>query len=141
MKSYILCALLILIPLTAFGQQDDTVKERLIRLEEGQKSLNQRFDDVNKRFDDVNKRFDDVNRRIDDLRSDIDKRFNWLYLLVSAIIALNGAMVGSVVWLARQERPMSKKELQKLIEEETDTIKFDLAELKSRLNRLETVQG
>jgi len=134
MKNYILCLILILIPLTAFSQQDDTIKERLIRLEEGQKSLNQRFDDVNKRFD-------DVNRRIDDLRNDIDKRFNWLYILVSAIIALNGAMVGSVVWLARQERPMSKKELQKLIEEKTDTIKFDLAELKSRVNRLETVKG
>lgn len=134
MKNYLLCLLLILIPLTAFSQQDDTIKERLIRLEEGQRALNQRFDDINNRFD-------DVNRRIDDLRNDIDKRFNWLYLLVSAIIALNGAMVGSVVWLARQERPMSKKELQKLIEEKTDTIKFDLAELKSRVNQLETVKG
>jgi hypothetical protein len=133
MKNFTLCFLLILIPLTAFSQQDDTIKERLIRLEEGQKGLNQRFDDVNKRFD-------DVNRRIDDLRNDIDKRFNWLYLLVSAIIALNGAMVGSVVWLARQERPMSKKEFQKLVER-TETIDFEVAELKSRVNRLETVQG
>jgi len=133
MKNYILCSILILIPLTAFSQQDDTIKESLIRLEEGQKALNQRFDDVNKRFD-------DVNRRIDDLRNDIDKRFNWLYILVSAIIALNGAMVGSVVWLARQERPMSKKEFEKLIEK-TDTIDFELAELKSRVNRLETVRG
>lgn len=133
MKSYILCALLILIPLKAFGQQDDTINELLIRLEEGQKVLNQRFDDANQRFD-------DVNRRIDDLRNDIDKRFNWLYLLVSAIIALNGAMVGSVVWLARQERPMSKKKFQKLIEK-TDSIDYEVAELKSRINRLETVQG
>jgi len=133
MKNYILCSLLILIPLTAFSQQDDTIKESLIRLEEGQKALNQRFDDVNKRFD-------DANRRIDDLRNDIDKRFNWLYLLVSAIIALNGAMVGSVVWLARQERPMSKKEFEKLIEK-TETIDFEVAELKSRVNRLETVRG
>lgn len=132
MKHFIFCLLLILIPLTSFSQQDDT-KERLIRLEEGQKALNQRFDDVNKRFD-------DVNRRIDDLRNDIDKRFNWLYLLVSAIIALNGAMVGSVVWLARQERPMSKKELQKLIER-TESIDFEVTELKSRVNRLETVLG
>lgn len=140
MKSYGLCLMLILIPLTAFSQQDNSIKESLIRLEEGQKALNQRFDDVNKRFDDVNKRFDDINRRIDDLRNDVDKRFNWLYLLVSAIIALNGAMVGSVVWLARQERPMSKKEFQKLVER-TESIDFEVAELKSRINRLETVKG
>ena len=39
--------------------------ERLTRLEEGQKSLGARIDDLSKRIDDVNERIDDVNGRFD----------------------------------------------------------------------------
>ena len=38
---------------------DREIVERLTRLEEGQKALNERISDLNKRFDDFNKRFDD----------------------------------------------------------------------------------
>jgi len=64
-----------------------TINERLIRLEEGQKSINQRFEDVNKRFDDVNKRFDDVNKRIDDLQVTFNNRFDDVMTLLQIVIA------------------------------------------------------
>ena len=40
------------------GQTRPTNEERLIRLEEGMKNLNIRFDDMNKRFESIDKRFD-----------------------------------------------------------------------------------
>ena len=77
-----------------------SIEEQLIRMEEGQKSLEKRFDDLtlqmNSRFNDMNNRFDDIN-----------SKFNWLYIMLSSIIALNGVVVGSVVWLARQDRPIA----------------------------------
>jgi len=59
-----------------------TINERLIRLEEGQKSINQRFEDVNKRFDDINKRIDDLqvsfNNRFDDIMT-------WLQIMTTIL--------------------------------------------------------
>ncbi len=66
---------------------DREIVERLTRIEEGHKSLNNRFDDVNKRFDDVNKRFDDVNRRFDDVNKridDVNKRIDDLGHIMNA---------------------------------------------------------
>ena len=40
------------------GQARPTNEERLIRLEEGMKNLNIRFDEMNKRFESIDKRFD-----------------------------------------------------------------------------------
>jgi len=40
------------------GQTRPTNEERLIRLEEGMKNLNIRFDEMNKRFESIDKRFD-----------------------------------------------------------------------------------
>ncbi len=59
---------------------DKEIIERLTRLEEGQKGLNKRFDDVNKRFDDVNKR--------------IDMLANLMYVIIAGIFGL----IGFVVW-------------------------------------------
>lgn len=97
---------------------DREIVERLTRLEEGHKSLNNRFDDVNKRFDDVNKRFDDVNKRIDDVNKRIDDlghimnaRFgdvnerlgdimNFLHILAGAMLIVGGGVLGwlVVIW-------------------------------------------
>jgi len=89
-----------------------SIEERLIRVEEGQKSLEKRFDDLtlqmNNRFNDMNNRFDDIN-----------SKFNWLYIMLSSIIALNGVMVGSVVWLARQDRPIAQRHYDQIIDRET----------------------
>jgi hypothetical protein len=76
-----------------------SIEERLIRLDEGQKSIKIQIDNTNKRIDDLRA---DMNSRFDDLKS----KFGWLYILLSSIIALNGVMVGSVIWLARQDRPI-----------------------------------
>ena len=63
---------------------DREIVERLTRLEEGQKTLSKRIDDLdaklNKRIDDTNKRIDDLgaklNKRIDDLRAEMNGKFD-----------------------------------------------------------------
>jgi len=62
---------------------DKEIVERLTRLEEGQKTISKRIDDLdaklNKRIDDLraemNSKFDTVNKRIDDLRAEMNSRF------------------------------------------------------------------
>jgi len=73
---------ILLFPLLASAVQvapritDKEIVEKLTRLEEGQKGLNKRIDDVNKRIDglekSLNRRIDDVNNRIDDVNNRID---------------------------------------------------------------------
>jgi chromosome segregation ATPase len=52
---------------------DREIVERLTRLEDGQKALNRRIDDVNKRIDDLDNK---LNKRIDDLRAEMNGRFS-----------------------------------------------------------------
>jgi len=72
------------------GQTRPTNEERLIRLEEGVKNLNIRFDDMNKRFDDINKRFDDMNKRIDNLQGfmlwGFGITFSGMFILIGFIL-------------------------------------------------------
>jgi len=97
-----------------------SIEERMIRLEEGQKSLEKRFDDLtlqmNNRFNDMNNRFNDMNNRFDDINS----KFNWLYIMLSSIIALNGVVVGSVIWLARHEKPIGQRHFDQIIDRENE---------------------
>ena len=73
-----------------WGQTRPTNEERLIRLEEGVKNLNIRFDDMNKRFDDINKRFDDMNKRIDNLQGfmlwGFGITFSGMFILIGFIL-------------------------------------------------------
>ncbi len=69
---------------------DREIVERLTRLEEGQKALN-------KRIDDVNKRFDDVNKRIDDLRAEMNGRFDTLQRMFGFFIAISLVILGFVL--------------------------------------------
>ena len=123
--------LLLALCLPAWVQQkplDDSrlarIEERLTHLEEGQKALGQRINDLradkNARVAEIDGRFCDlhagVNARFDDLKS----KFGWLYILLSAIIALNGAIVGSVVWLARQDRPISQRHYDEIVDRELE---------------------
>lgn len=55
-------------------------RERLIKLEEGQKAANQRMDDMGKRIDDMGKRIDDVR--------------DLIYVVLAGMFAL----VGFVIW-------------------------------------------
>jgi hypothetical protein len=66
-------------PAEAVSPEEEII-ERLIRLEEGQKALNDRFGDMNDRFG-------DMNHRIDDLRG-------LLYVILAGMFAL----VGFVIW-------------------------------------------
>lgn len=61
-----------------------------------------------------------VNQRIDDMDKNINKRIDHIYMLLVAIIALNGAMVGSVVWLARQDKPIGKIHYDQIIKREVE---------------------
>ncbi len=122
------------------AQEGSTLEQRLIRLEEGQKHLDKRIDelraDMNARFDalraDMNNRFEDMNRK-----------FNWLYILLAAIIALNGAMVGSVIWMAKQDRPVGKHHYDQILATENELeqgmrqLQKDVRTLDDRLTRLE----
>ncbi len=73
---------------------DREIVERLTRIEEGHKSLNNRFDDVNKRIDDLghimNARFGDVNERLGDI-------MNFLHILAGAMLIVGGGILGWLV--------------------------------------------
>ncbi len=64
------------------------IRERLIRLEEGQKALNQRIDELDKR----------LNKRIDDLDNKLSKRIDDLINLIYVVLAGMFALVGFVLW-------------------------------------------
>lgn len=64
------------------------IRERLIRLEEGQKALNQRIDDLDKR----------LSKRIDDLDNKLSKRIDDLINLIYVVLAGMFALVGFVLW-------------------------------------------
>jgi chaperonin cofactor prefoldin len=94
-----------------FTQED---RERLIRIEikveEGQKALNQRIDDLGKRID-------DTNRRVDDLR-------DLIYVGIGGMIAL----IGFVIWDRRTAlAPAIRKN--KELEEREEKIEIALKEL------------
>jgi len=55
---------------------DKEIVERLTRVEEGIKAIQQQIDDTNKRIDDTNKRIDDTNKRIDDLNESTHRQIN-----------------------------------------------------------------
>ncbi|MCS6926747.1 MAG: hypothetical protein NZ578_12680, partial [Candidatus Binatia bacterium] len=96
------------------------IVERLAALEQGQKALEQKIDAVRGSLEQqikdtrssLEQQGKDTHLRIDDLRADMNQRlteiresFSSLYMLLAAIIALNGAMVGAVTgWLGKIDR-------------------------------------
>jgi len=118
LKHLILLTLLSLLAFThpALGQTHANNDEQLIRVEEGVKNLNIRFDDMNRRFDDMNKRIDAIETRM-------DKRFDELrgFMLWGFGITFSGMffLVGFILWDRRTTlAPVAKetKELKELIE-------------------------
>ena len=77
---------------------DKEIVEKLIALQEGQKAVDKRFDDLNKRIDDLNKRIDDLNKRIDDLRAEIKSDIGDLRGLLYVILTGMMALIGFVLW-------------------------------------------
>ncbi len=97
--------------------------------------MNAKFERVDKQFEGVDRRFEDIDRRFED----IDKRFQLLYILLSSIIALIGIMVGAVLWLAKQDRPVTTKHYNEIMERESYLekglmkVKRELMEIKENM--------
>ena len=79
---------------------DREIVERLTRLEEGQKNIEMRFDDVNRRFDDINRRFDD-------LRSEMNSHFDTIQWMFGLFITITLVILGFVL---RMQWQMHKRQ-------------------------------
>jgi len=98
-----------------------TLEERMIRLEV---MLEERFAAIDRRFDAVDQRIDDLNASI-----------GYLHIMVAAVIALMGVMVSTVVWMARQDRPVAQKHYERIVKRE-DEMEVDIRSLKREMELL-----
>ncbi len=104
---------------------DREIVERLTRLEEGQKALNQRITDLQQTMDqritDTNQRITDMNQRITDLQQTMDQRFadlnQTLLGLFGALIALIIALFGYIAWDRRTMFRPIKERLERIEQE------------------------
>jgi hypothetical protein len=135
--------------------------ERLVRVEEGQKSLAQRLEDVNtglnKRIDDLRiemsgRIIDDTNKRIDDLRADMNRRFDnvnsrfsdvmtMLQIIVSTLVALVLAIAGAgfIMWrkiLAVDAAVQTKIGLDEVVREQVGRLERDVGFLQGKVKEL-----
>ena len=108
---------------------DREIVERLTRLEEGQKALNRRIDDVNRRFDDVNK-------RIDDLRAEMNGRFDTLQRMFGFFIAISLVILGFVL---RMQWQMQRR--QTSLEATLNAHRDELVFLKNLIEKLLPPKG
>jgi len=102
---------------TAPRISDREIVERLTSLEEGQKNLE--------------KRFDDVNRRFDDLRSEMNSRFNTLQWMLGLFITITLVILGFVL---RMQWQMHRRQTR--METILETHKDEIAFLKSLIEKL-----
>jgi len=71
------------------------IRERLIRIEEGQKTLNHRIDELDKR---LSGRIDELDKRIGGRIDGIEKRMDYLVNLIYVVLTGMFALVGFVLW-------------------------------------------
>lgn len=120
---------LIIITLTQFAFADLTKKDiediRAIVREEVSREVEALRNEMNIRFEEMNKRFE---QRFEQ----IDRQFYWLYILLSGIIALIGIMVSSVLWLAKQDRPVTTKHYNEILKRES-YLEKELLKLKEEI--------
>jgi len=117
---------------------DSELLERLVRLEEGQKQLVTRIDDLrdsnNQRFNDLrdsnNQRFDAINKRFDDL-------FFWLQLVSGALVLILGGMIAQWMLMWKRMSKVEAKVEDRLIigyrEEEMNKLKQQLKTLQAKI--------
>jgi len=103
---------------------DREIVERLTRLEEGQKNIETRFDDVNRRFDDLRS---EMNSRFEA----VDKRFDTLEWMLGLFITITLVILGFVL---RMQWQMHRRQTQ--METTLETHKDDLAFLKGLIEKL-----
>ena len=105
---------------------DREIVERLTRLEEGQKALHKRIDDLRS----------EMNGRFDDLRSEMNGRFDTLQWILGFFITISLVILGFVLrlqWqIARRQTHM---------ETTLDTHKDELAFLKGLIEKLLPPRG
>jgi len=71
------------------------IRERLIRIEEGQKTLNQRIDELDKR---LSSRIDELDKRLGGRIDGFEKRMDYLVNLIYVVLAGMFTLVGFVLW-------------------------------------------
>jgi uncharacterized membrane-anchored protein YhcB (DUF1043 family) len=108
---------------------DREIVERLTRLEEGQKALNGRIDDVNKRMDDFRA---EMNGRFEAM----DKRFDTLQWMLGLFITISLVIFGFVL---RMQWQMQRR--QTVLEATLNAHKDELAFLKNLIERLLSPKG
>ncbi len=101
---------------------DREIVERLTKLEEGQKSLE--------------KRFDDVNSRIDDLRSEMNSRFDTMQWMFGLFIMIALVILGFVL---RMQWQMHRRQTR--VETTLEVHKDDLTFLKGLIEKLLPPKG
>ncbi len=107
---------------TAPRISDREIVERLTRLEEGQKTIEMRFDDVN--------------RRIDDLRSEMNSRFDTIQWMFGLFITITLVMLGFVL---RMQWQMQRRQTR--IETSLEAYKDELAFIKGLIDKLLPPKG
>ncbi|MFN7065408.1 MAG: hypothetical protein ACK4OF_04600 [Aquificaceae bacterium] len=109
--------LVLLVPMLVFsverkeGVSNKEIIERLVRLEEGQKAILQRFDYIDRRFEDINRRFEDINKRFEDINKQLDR-------ITAIFTALVVAVIGFAYWDRRTIIKKAKEETTSQIEKE-----------------------
>ena len=71
------------------------IRERLIRIEEGQKASNQKIDELDKR---LNGRIDELDKRLGGRIDGLEKRMDYLVNLIYVVLAGMFTLVGFVLW-------------------------------------------
>lgn len=126
----ILICFFIFVP-EAFSQENHGIEQGLIRLEEGQKALNQRFEDMNRKMD---QRFEDMNRNMNQRFEAVDLRFEDMNHRLNDIMTLmiggfgilfTGmfTLMGFVLWDRRTTVAPVVKKVQGLEDEKEAIIK------------------
>ena len=118
---------------TAPRISDREMVERLTRLEEGQKTIEMRFDDVNRRIDDLRS---EMNGRFNDLRSEMNSRFNTLQWMLGLFITIALVILGFVL---RMQWQMNRR--QSKMETMLETHKDEIAFLKGLIEKLLPPKG
>jgi DNA-binding GntR family transcriptional regulator len=105
---------------------DREIVERLTRLEEGQKALNKRFDDLRA----------EMNGRFDDLRAEMNERFNTLQWMLGLFITISLVILGFVL---RMQWQMQRRQAD--LEATLNAHKNELAFLKNLIEKLLPPKG
>jgi len=123
---------ILLVPMVAIAVEkapritDREIVERLTRLEEGQKALNKRFDDLRA----------EMNGRFDDLRAEMNERFNTLQWMFGLFITISLVILGFVL---RMQWQMQRRQTR--LEATLSAHKDELAFLKNLIEKLLPPKG